>query len=193
MGQKAVSRLSIEEYLQLEQESEVKYEYHDGVLVAMAGGSPTHAQLGANFIRVVGTALFQQGSGCKPFSSDLKLAVDSLRRYYYADASIICGPLDYSPIIPQGITNPTLILEVLSEHTTAFDRGKKFAHYRLLNSLKEYVLISQDEAIVDVYYLKENGLWQIQTIIGLDKSILLQSIDVEIQMKDIYHLVDDIE
>ena len=192
MREEAVSTYTYEAYLSLEQESEIKYEFHDGFIVAMAGGSPEHSQIATNFTWAVNNALRNNNKSCISYNSDLKIQIDATRRSYYPDASVVCDKPIRSDKDNNAITNPILIVEVLSESTAAFDRGNKFAHYRQIPSLREYILISQEEATVDTYYRTDNGTWEIQTIMGLDKKVLLKSISCEISMADIYRLVEGI-
>lgn len=193
MGQKALSGYTYEDYLALEKQSDGKYEFHDGFIVAMAGGSPEHGQIGMNFCRAIGNELEKKGKACITYSSDVKIRIEASHRTYYPDASVVCEKPEKSQHDPLAITNPVLILEVLSESTAAFDRGSKFSHYRTLPSLKEYVLISQTEAMVDTYYRTDDGTWEIRTIIGREEMVQLKSLDCEIRMADIYRLVPGIE
>lgn len=192
MGEIALSGYSYEEYLALEASSDTKYEYHDGFIVAMAGGTPEHGQIGTNFTRVAGNALINSGKFCIVYNSDVKVHIQKIRRSFYPDASIACGQVKKSTLDKNAITNPVLILEVLSEGNQRFDRGAKFSYYRQLDSLREYVLIWQTEAIVDTYYLTDDGTWEIKTYRGLDEKVLLKSIGCEVRMKDIYWLVPGI-
>jgi len=192
MAEKAISTYTYEAYLALEAESEIKYEFHDGMITAMAGGTPEHALIAGNFIGEVNNKLRKRAKPCGTFSSDVKIHIESTNRSYYPDATVVCGEFVKSKKDKNAITNPILILEVLSESTAAFDMGTKFAHYRQIPSLKEYVLISQDEAVVDTYYRTEDGTWEIQTIMGLSEGVQLKSIKCEIAMSDIYRLVPEI-
>jgi Uma2 family endonuclease len=125
MGEKAISTYSYDSYLALEAESETKYEFHDGFITAMAGGSPEHGQIAGNFIWAIGSAINKSGKSCITYTSDVKVHIASARRTFYPDASIVCTQPERSEKDPQAITNPILILEVLSESTAAFDRGKQ--------------------------------------------------------------------
>ena len=193
MAEKALSTYTYEDYLELENGADIKYEYHDGFITAMAGGSPAHSQIAANFIRFVGNAIDANNLPCIVHTSDLKVHVERSHRSYYPDVTIVCEKPEYSEKDPNALTNPVLVVEVLSEGTAAFDRGSKFTHYRNLESLREYVLISQDYAMVDTYYRTSDGTWEIQTIIGLDSMVNLKAIGSELAMADIYRLVPDIE
>lgn len=178
--------------MSLEVNPDVKYEFHDGYIVAMAGGSPEHALIAGNFIGTVNGELRKKEQDCSVFSSDLKIRIESTNRTFYPDASVVCGGFVRSEKDPHAITNPTLILEVLSESTLAFDRGSKFAHYRQLPSLQEYVLISQDQVEVDTYYRAQSGLWEIQTLTKLDEVLYLKSLGCQIPLQGIYRMVPDI-
>jgi Uma2 family endonuclease len=193
MAQEAVSTYSYEAYLELEKNPEAKYEFHDGMITAMAGGSPEHSQLASNMGRHLGNALEEASKACSVFNSDAKIRVEKTNRTYYPDASVVCGPLELSQKDNNAITNPILIVEVLSESTLEFDRGAKFAHYRQLSSLRQYVLISQTEAMVDTYYRTEDGTWEIQTLIGLEAEVELKAVEAKLKMKDIYYRVPGID
>ena len=149
MGQKAVDAYSYSAYLAMEAEAELKHEYHDGLITALAGGTPVHGQLAANFGIELGIALKDKGKSCRTYSSDTRIRIDATNRAYYPDFSVVCEQPLTSPDDQHAITNPILILEVLSESTAGFDRGTKFSHYRQIDSLREYVLISQEKAMVD--------------------------------------------
>ena len=193
MGEKAIADYTYEAYLELEAGSDTRYEFHDGFIVSLAGGSPEHGLIAGNFIGATFSDLKASGKNCHTYSSDVKIHISSARRTFYPDASIVCGKPEKSEQDPNAITNPILILEVLSDSTEAFDRGGKFSHYRKLKSLKEYVLVSQKEPLVDTYFRTENGSWEITTITGLDRMVVLKSIGCEIAMADLYRLVPGID
>ncbi|RMG61068.1 MAG: Uma2 family endonuclease, partial [Bacteroidetes bacterium] len=144
MGAEKLSHtLSYADYLDLQRTSETKYEYHDGFVVAMAGGSPEHGLIGMNMGSEVRSAIKSGQKPCRVFSSDVRIRVDVANRAFYPDLSVVCGDLIRSETDAQALTNPILIVEVLSESTEGYDRGEKFSYYRQLPSLQEYVLISQ--------------------------------------------------
>ncbi|KIG17085.1 hypothetical protein DB30_03682 [Enhygromyxa salina] len=149
------------EYLALEADSEVRLEFVDGSVYAMAGGTPEHARLamaiGAE-LRVV-----LRAKGCAVYSSDLKLRIDATNRSTYADVAVVCGDERHADIDPNAVTNPTIIVEVLSPSTEAADRGEEWRHYQRLPSLREYVLISQDEPYVEVFRRDE---WILRTSVA---------------------------
>ncbi|MEM6801710.1 MAG: Uma2 family endonuclease [Bacteroidota bacterium] len=187
MGEKAISIYTYEAYLAVEAESELKYEFHDGMITAMAGGTPEHGIIASNFIQSL-----PKFDSCTIFSSDVKIHIQSSNRTFYPDASIVCGDYQRSEKDKNALVNPILILEVLSESTAAFDRGAKFSNYRKISSLREYVLISQDEAMVDTYFRTESGLWEIKTILGLETEVELKSVNCKISMRDIYRMLPNI-
>ena len=123
-----VRKLTEAEYLALERAAESKSEFFDGEMFAMAGGSPMHALIAANLIRELGMKL--KGRPCKPFTSDLRLKVEATGLLTYPDVSVLCGPLQFAADTDDTVVNPTLLIEVLSDSTEAYDRGEKFQHYR---------------------------------------------------------------
>jgi Uma2 family endonuclease len=152
-------RYTYEEYLAYEQDAAMKHEFVDGEILAMAGGSPRHSALAMN----VGVAIrLSRPSGCQVFQSDLKVRVLATGRATYPDVSMVCGPLELDPAdrYRQTITNPTLLVEVLSPSTEDVDRISKRRDYQLIPSLQEYVLVSQKEPRVEVYRRQSSGSWE---------------------------------
>ena len=192
MGQQALDTHSLETYLQLETQADTKYEYYDGFIVAMAGGSPQHGEIAANMITALNNQLRAAKKGCKTFSSDVKISLTSLSRRFYPDLSVVCGPVQYDETEPNAITNPLLVVEVLSPTTESLDRGEKFRAYRQLPSLKEYILVSQEHAVVEVFSRTEDGTWRIQTAIGTDQSFEIPALGIEIQTRDVYYGIEDL-
>lgn len=141
-------KLSHDEYLALEQRTGVKHEFFGGEAWAMAGGTPAHAEL-AFTVGVALRALIGDGR-CRVYSSDLKLRVVATGLDTYADAVVVCGPRETAPDDPNAVTNPTVIVEVLSDSTERYDRGVKFESYRQIPTLRAYVLVSQWERRIEV-------------------------------------------
>lgn len=193
MGQKALSSYSYQDYLDLEKDPEIRYEYHDGFIVAMAGGTPQHGLITMNFGSELHSKLKSMGMGCSLFSSDVKVRIEQTNRTFYPDASLVCEPPITSEKDKNAIINPSLILEVLSDSTALFDMGEKFAHYRQIESLREYVLVSQTESLVIANYRTPDGTWDISTYFSMEDVVVLQSLAVELKMEDIYHLAEGIE
>jgi len=142
------------DYLAAEQSSDVKHEWFNGAVYATSRGTPEHARLSAQVVWVIRNSL---SSECNVYSSDLMLYVAEVQLSTYADATVVCSPLETITVkrngksLGEGGTNPTVIVEVLSESTERYDREEKFAYYRTLPSLQEYVLVSQDERAIEVF------------------------------------------
>ena len=182
-----LQRWTLEEYLQQEVETGVKYEYHDGEVYSMAGGTLNHGLLCGNSYSEIRNKLKEKGSNCKPFTSEIKVHVKKKNSYVYPDAMVICGDIELSEEHPHAVTNPILIVEVLSKSTAEYDRGDKFHLYRQLRSFKEYVLIEQKKHVVDVHYKSPGSdLWRITRYEGLEQIIRLRSLGLEISMADLY-------
>lgn len=193
MAEKSLSEVTYETYLSLEAESDSKYEYHDGFIVAMAGGTPAHSQLGANIVTELNLAIRSEGLSCRVYNSDLKVRLETLNRTYYPDASVGCEEPSFSQKDPHALINPILIVEVLSASNQSFDRGIKFHHYRQLDSLKEYLLISQTEVMVDVFSRQEEEVWKTRTIRGWDASLELASLGCSIPLRNLYQQISGLK
>jgi Uma2 family endonuclease len=155
----APHRYSYAEYLAYECDSGMKHEYDGGEIIAMPGGSRRHNALASR----VGAALeIGRKPGCIAFQSDQRIRILATGKATYPDASMVCGPIEGDPADPSGatITNPTLIIEVLSPTTEQNDRGDKWQHYQILASLQEYVLVSQSHPRVEHYRRLATGGWE---------------------------------
>lgn len=179
-----ITEVSVQEYLDYLDSIEGRAEYYDGVIYDMAGSSVNHVRISGNFFGELYVRL--RGSSCEPFSTDLKTEIQFDQKYSLPDLSVICGPVEYSSIRNDVVKNPTVIIEVLSESTISFDRGKKFEYYRMLPSLQEYVLVEQVEARVEVFARRPSGPWERTVYWGLEDVVVLNSIQVEIPMALIY-------
>ncbi|MEL6866496.1 MAG: Uma2 family endonuclease [Bacteroidota bacterium] len=187
-------KLSIKEYLQQEVDNDTRYEYHDGKIYASAGGSINHGLLCGNIYSELRNGLKHKGSNCKPVTSELKLYIRSQNSFVYPDAMVVCGEIEESAYEVNALTNPILIVEVLSKSTSDYDRGDKFYLYRQIKTLREYVLIEQDKAVVEVYYRDSvSGLWRISRFIGMTATVELQSINLSIKMADLYFDIKNLE
>jgi len=172
------------EYLALERKAEFKSEYMDGVVYALAGASPRHNLIVANVIIKLGGQL--KGRPCKVYPSDLKVGVPSSGRFFYPDVSVVCGDDEFADDEKDVILNPTLIVEVSSETTAAFDRGKKFLSYQQIGSLQEYLLVSHDEILIEGYTRQGNDTWLYTKVTSLDGNLSLRSVECELALKDVY-------
>ncbi|OQX27412.1 MAG: hypothetical protein BWK80_05345 [Desulfobacteraceae bacterium IS3] len=187
MGEPLAKKLyySKEEYLEIEAAADYKSEYYQGELFAMSGGSPKHSIISFNLIREIGQGL--RNKNCIGFESNMKLEIAEADAYVYPDLMVVCGDVKLAENTTDVITNPVLIIEVLSPGTEAFDRGKKFEYYRSVESLKEYVLVSQDKPRVEAYFRKDRNNWQYTVIEGIEKSIVFKSLDYEVKLEEIYY------
>jgi Uma2 family endonuclease len=149
-------RVPFEEYLRLEEYSNVKHEYLDGVMYAMSGGSPRHAALTSQVIAALVSQL--RGRPCAVFTSDLRIRVTATGLATYPDVSVVCGPLETDPADRHAVLNPTLVVEVLSDSTEEYDRTEKLDHYRQIPTLREIALVSQHEPRVEVWR-RRDGDW----------------------------------
>lgn len=154
-----IARMSYAEYLAFESTSETKHEFLDGEVFAMAGGTIQHAALSAAMISALTTAL--RNRPCRVLSSDGRVRAKATGFSTYPDVSVVCAKLEVDPDDEHGVLNPALVVEVLSDSTEAYDRGAKAAHYRRIPSLREYVLVSQREPLIEVYRRNERGNWEL--------------------------------
>ncbi|MDB9474547.1 Uma2 family endonuclease [Dolichospermum circinale] len=176
---------SVEEYLELEQISDIRHEYFAGEVFAMAGGSKEHNIISGNVYSPLRSRL--RGSSCNVFMSDMKVRINLANGnqtiFYYPDVIVSCDTQDQDRYF---LNYPCLIIEVLSPSTETIDRREKLLNYRSLASLKEYVLISQDEVKVEVYRQDETRNWTIQTLINPDDKLHLDSVGLILEMTHIY-------
>jgi Uma2 family endonuclease len=180
-------RYTLAEYLEFEEASPEKHEFHNGEILAMSGASLEHALITANLLRVMGNALLSKP--CRIFSSDLKIAVGPNATIVYPDGSVICGTPEFHPADPKRrlVTNPRVIVEVLSPTTEAYDRGAKFSLYRTLPSLEEYILVSQDKPMIETFVRQADGRFVIAaTFAGLDATATLASLNVQFALAEVY-------
>jgi Uma2 family endonuclease len=190
MAQKARSQklYTPEEYLSLEELAEARSEYDDGVIIAMAGGTVDHQQITHNLAVSLDQKVRREG--CRIFPTEMKIRVESINKFYYPDLTVICGKPEFYKERKDTITNPRLLVEVLSPKTEAVDRGEKFFAYQTLETLQEYVLISQDKHLVETFTKQSDGSWKYLATIGLESKIYLQSIETELLLLEIYDLVE---
>lgn len=158
MAEPAARRLTYAEYLALERAEDARYEFLDGHVVAMSGGTPRHAKVKANVTAAFTVAL---GDGpCQAYDSDLKIRVLATGLATYPDLAVVCGDLERHPDDANAVTNPRLLVEVLSPSTQAWDRGEKFLHYRRVASLTDVVFVEPDGQRVEHYQREDDGSWR---------------------------------
>lgn len=181
-------RLSPIAYLQREEIASIKSEYWAGELFPMAGGTANHNRIAVSVCSALDTAL--DAGQCEVFNSDLKLRIEAHDLFTYPDAMVVCGSIQYFPNCTDTILNPIVIVEVLSKATRGLDQGEKFAWYRSLSSLQDYVLIDQYRIHVDCYHRLANGRWLLTEYTSEADMITLESINAEISVRQLYRRVD---
>ena len=183
--------LTVEEYHKQEETATHKSEFINGKLSPMPGGSSNHADIIGNIYMSLRLTLKSLGKNFRVFNSELKIYIEAFKQNVYPDTFVVTEKPQYVDN-KFSVSNPTLIVEVLSDSTGRYDRGQKFLKYKSLPSFTEYVLIEQDMPMVDVITKKEDN-WIIKTYVGLEDTVVLESIGCEIPMADIYENVEDLE
>lgn len=183
MGEAAVRLLSPEEYLAWERRQETKHEYVDGVILAMSGASLEHNTIVANLVATLVSAL--RDKPCRALPSDMRVRIPATRRYRYPDASVVCGPVEFEDDQLDTLLNPSAVVEVLSPSTEITDRRVKLRDYRGIPSLRDYLLVAQDEVWVEHYVRLDNGLWTLRDA-GAGERITLASCGVDLSVDDLY-------
>ena len=183
------------QYLKIEREADERSEFIDGEIYAMAGESGRHADVSANLLALLVTKL--RGSNCRARTKDTKVKSGALQKQFgkgmisYPDIVVICGEPEYHDKHKDIVLNPTVIIEVLSESTAEFDRGVKFMRYRNFNpTLTDYILVSQDEPLIEHYSARENGDWLLKEYDGLEAVLRIDSIDRSLDLADIYDRIE---
>ncbi|MCF2491986.1 Uma2 family endonuclease [Dyadobacter chenhuakuii] len=180
-----IKMYSEQEYLELEREAEYKSEYYQGEIFAMAGASPNHNRIMANLSGEIYMAL--KGRSCQNFSSDMRLHIPQNGLYTYPDIIILCGKPEFSQNDKDTLINPSVIIEVLSKSTSAYDRGDKFRLYRSIPTLTDYILVDSLSISVEVFRKNEDGTWLLNSEINnINERITLTNINVQIELKDVY-------
>jgi Uma2 family endonuclease len=179
--------LTPEEYLAIERKAEYKSEYFDGEMFAMSGAQREHNLIAGNLYRELGNCL--RTRGCEFYPSDMRVRTVG-RHYCYPDASVVCGPPEFLDGELDTLLNPSLIVEVLSPSTEAYDRGRKFERYQAIPSLRQYLLLASDRVHADLYVRQENGDWLLRPYRELADTVQLESIGCGLKLADLYEKVD---
>jgi len=174
--------ISPKDYLEGESVSPIKHEYRQGEVWAMAGGTQVRNIITGNIFARLRSHL--RGSPCRVFVENMKVRIETADAYYYPDVVVTCDDRDRNPK-QDFIRHPSLIIEVLSPKTEAFDRGAKFADYRAIDTLREYVLVSCDRRQIDCYRRNDRGKWELESYEKSDR-VNLESMDLQLSMADIY-------
>ncbi|MEM6273323.1 MAG: Uma2 family endonuclease, partial [Bacteroidota bacterium] len=153
-------QFSFEEFLLQEEQAPHKSEYFHGEVFAISGGTPQHSLIAMNIGGELRSAI--KGTDCLVYNSDLLIRLEEADAGFYPDVSVVCGSPETTSEKQLALTNPTVIVEVLSDSTASWDRGGKFRQYQSIPSLQEYILVEQNEPHIDVYRRMENGFWFLQ-------------------------------
>ncbi len=183
MATAALTRYTPEEYLALERHAEFKSEYIDGRIIGMTGAQRPHTLIVSNLDREIGSRLMD--GPCEVYPADMRVKVSASGDYVYPDIVVSCDP-QFEDDTFDNLLTPLLIIEVLSDSTEQHDRGKKFSLYRSIESLREYVLLSQKEVSAE-HYVREGDFWRFTSVDDPEALLVLTSIGVEIPLRSIYH------
>ena len=188
MSTSALKRYTVEEYLAFERNSNTKHEYYDGEIFAMTGASLAHNLVTGNIVTALNNLL--RDRRCLVFPSDMRVYSPS-GLYTYPDVSVICGPPEHQDERTDTVLNPLVLFEVASPSTEAYDRGRKFGHYRSIPSLKEYVLVAQDRPTID-HFARQDGTdqWLMTSYSDLEQKLKLPAIDGELALSDLFAKVE---
>jgi Uma2 family endonuclease len=175
---------SPEQYLEEERKSEIKHEYHKGEIFAMSGASPAHNDIAYNINRLI--APFLHGKRCKLYGSDFRIYIPEHILFVYPDFSIVCGHKETSEIYTDNLTNPAVLIEILSKSTKEYDRGTKFNFYRSIQTLKEYILIDSTSICIEIFFRQEDNSWKLQEFKKLSDKFTINTINLTLNVKDVY-------
>ncbi|MEZ6089621.1 MAG: Uma2 family endonuclease [Pirellulaceae bacterium] len=178
---------TLSQYLEQESSTGEKHEYYRGEIFAMVGGTPRHALIATNFVGEARQRLIDKP--CVAYNGDLRIKIDESGLYTYPDASIVCGELQLDDDIPNTVLNPIVLVEVLSDSTEKYDRGKKSMHYRRIASLQALVLISQDRPLVECFARHDSGGWLLTDVRDLNETLVLDSVGISIPLAELYRNV----
>jgi Uma2 family endonuclease len=187
MSTQLTDRYTEREYLAFERAAEVKNEYLDGVVYAMGGASPSHVQIVGNIAGELRNMLRERP--CLVYSTDLRVRAAQGGLYAYPDVVVVCGDPEFADDELDTLTNPLLIVEVLSDSTKNYDRGEKFERYRSNPAFQEYVLVAQDKVHVERYVRQMNGTWVLSETYDIEDEIDLASLGCRLPLSEIYFKV----
>lgn len=188
MSSQRQTLLTPEEYLAIERKSEIKHEYFDGEMFAMVGASKRHNLITANLVRVLGNQLLE--SPCNVYASDMRVKVSASGKYTYPDVVVACVEEKFDDAENDTLLNPVVVIEVLSESTEAYDRGKKFEHYQNIKSLIEYLLVAQEPYRIEQYVRQNDREWRYYEYHDAEDISTVSVIGCELALKDVYAKVE---
>lgn len=182
------TNISLEEYLTTEESATEKSEYYRGEIFMMAGGSPNHNRIAGNIFAEFNFGL--RGRRCEAFNSDQRIMVKENGLYTYPDAMVVCGKIEYADDRRQTITNPAVLVEVLSPSTKNYDQGGKFELYRDIPSFRDYILVHQDKVHIEYFHKGEDGRWILTELKALEDRLRIGTVDMELLLERIYERVE---
>jgi Uma2 family endonuclease len=182
------TRYTAEEYLTLERSASYKSEFDDGQIHAMTGASRKHNLITVNIAGELRSQLKKRPY--EAYSNDMRVKAAEAHSYHYPDIVAVCGTPQFEDAQVDTLLNPTVLIEVLSPSTEAYDRGGKFAHYRKIATLREYLLVAQDQPVIE-RYMRQGDVWILTEAVGLETSVPLESIDCILSLREVYDKVLD--
>lgn len=188
MLQRQLKHYTPEEYLSLEDQADYRSEYYGGKIFAMAGASRPHNLIAGNLYAALNQ--FLRAKPCEAYISDMKLLIKKHQLYTYPDIMVVCGRPKFAPGRNDTITNPVVIVEVLSKSTQQYDQGEKFEFYKAIDTFRDYVLVAQHQMHVEQFQKQADGLWLHTELEDPQATLSLTSLGFEIVVGDIYHKVD---
>ena len=180
--------LTPEQYLDLDRRSDRPSEYHDGEIFPIETAGVRHGRIGINLTLALDKHL--EGGPCQLIGATVRVRIPNTKRYTYPDQIVGCDRLEFEDKNRDTLLNPVLLFEVLSPSTEGYDRGEKFRLYRSIPSFKEYVLVSQDQVMIELFRREDEKNWHFQVITDLDAVLHLESVQVDIPLREIYAKVD---
>jgi Uma2 family endonuclease len=178
---------TLDDYFGIEESSEIKHEFFNGEIFAMSGASRNHNRIARNLLTALSVEL--KGTTCEPFSTDMRVRTQS-GLYTYPDVLVVCGKIEITNDPLETITNPVVLVEVLSDSTRDYDRGEKFTQYRTITTLKEYVLIEQSQPGVEHWHLNADSKWELERHLSLNGVLQLQSVQFNVSLTEVYDHVE---
>jgi Uma2 family endonuclease len=188
MASVPAQHMTADEYLANERQARFKSEFLRGEIFAMAGNSRWHGRIATNLLRCADQQL--RDEPCDVYGSDMRVKVSPTGLYTYPDCSISCGEAEFEDEVVDTLLNPRVIFEILSKSTEAYDRGKKFDHYRQIASLKEYVIVAQTEPLVELYARQPDASWRLTVHKSMDAVVELESVRCKMWLAEVYRRVD---
>lgn len=177
-------KISIEEYLEMENAATEKHEYYKGEVFAMSGAKVPHVKINTNLLVVLGNKL--KGKSCQPYGNDGRIHIESNTLFTYPDITIVCGEVLTLNNDDYNILNPSVIIEILSRSTKNYDRGEKFMLYRDIQTLREYILVDSESVHVEVFRLNTNNHWELEEYNLTTDSLRIETIKEEVLLSDMY-------